>query len=83
MVWEKSEGVFLESDVVGWIEAIWPPSRSRRRKRSRPWGKQKVVAQIESIEGEFARESSRVLTISSQFKVCVPFGHACGTAYTE
>lgn len=61
MVWEKSEGTLLESDVIGWIEAIWPPSRSRR-KISRPWGKQKVVAQIESIEGEYVR--LKVLTAS-------------------
>ena len=62
MVWEKSEGALLESDVIGWVEAIWPPSRSRRRKKSRPWGKQKVIAQIESIEGEFVR--LKVLTAS-------------------
>lgn len=61
MVWEKSEGTLLESDVIGWVEAIWPPSRSRRKK-SRPWGKQKVVAQIEAIEGEFVR--LKVLTAS-------------------
>lgn len=61
MVWEKSEGTLLESDVIGWVEAIWPPSRSRRKK-SRPRGKQKVVAQIESIDGEFVR--LKVLTAS-------------------
>jgi hypothetical protein len=61
MVWGKSEGTLLESDVICWLEAIWPPSRSRRKK-PRPWGKQKVVAQIESIDGEFVR--LKVLTAS-------------------
>lgn len=55
MVWEKSQGDFLESDVVEWVEAIWSPNKSRRRKKSRPWGKQKVVAQITSIEGDYMK----------------------------
>jgi len=56
MAWEKSEGVFVESDVVEWIEAIWSPNKSRRRKtKSRPWGKQKVVAQVASVEGDFVK----------------------------
>lgn len=54
MTWEKS-GEFVESDVVEWTEAIWPPSHSRRRKKSRPWGKQKIVAQIAHIEGDFVK----------------------------
>lgn len=54
MGWTQS-GEFVESDVVEWIEAIWPPSHSRRRKKSRPWGKQKVVAQIAHIEGDFVK----------------------------
>ena len=44
MVWEKSQGDFLESDVVEWVEAIWSPNKTRKRKKSRPWGKQKVIA---------------------------------------
>lgn len=56
MVWEKSGGDFVESDVVEWAEAIWPPSNhSRRRKKSRPWGKQKIVAQITDVEGDFVK----------------------------
>lgn len=52
MVWEKAQGKFVESDVVEWVEAIWSPNKFKKKK-SKPWGKQKVVAQITSIEGEF------------------------------
>ena len=45
MTWEQSKGEFLESDVVEWVEAIWSPNKSKRKK-ARPWGKQKVIAQI-------------------------------------
>lgn len=54
MKWTQS-GEFVESDVVEWTEAIWPPSHSRRRKKSRPWGKQKVTAQITAIDGDFVK----------------------------
>jgi hypothetical protein len=54
MTWTQS-GEFVESDVVEWTEAIWPPNHSRRRKKSRPWGKQKIIAQIASIDGEFIK----------------------------
>lgn len=54
MAWTQS-GEFVESDVVEWTEAIWPPSHSRRRKKSRPWGKQKVTAQITEIEAEYIK----------------------------
>ncbi|MBW7909897.1 MAG: hypothetical protein H3C49_01300 [Alphaproteobacteria bacterium] len=54
MTWEKS-GEFVESDVVEWTEAIWPPNHSRRRKKSRPWGKQKVTAQITAVDGDFVK----------------------------
>jgi hypothetical protein len=54
MVWTQS-GEFVESDVVEWTEAIWPPNHSRRRKKSRPWGKQKVTAQITAVEGDFVK----------------------------
>jgi hypothetical protein len=53
MTWEKA-GQFVESDVVEWVEAMWSPNKFKKRK-SRPWGKQKVVAQIASIEGEFVK----------------------------
>ena len=54
MVWTQS-GEFVESDVVEWTEAIWPPNHSRRRKKSRPWGKQKVTAQITAVDGDFVK----------------------------
>ncbi len=53
MTWEQSRD-FAESDVVEWVEAIWSPNKSRKKK-CRPWGKQKVVAQIVSIEGDFVK----------------------------
>jgi hypothetical protein len=55
MTWEKSDSNFVESDVVEWTEAIWPSSHSRRRKKSRPWGKQKIVAQIIATDGDFLK----------------------------
>lgn len=54
MTWEKS-GEFVESDVVEWTEAIWPLNHSRRRKKSRPWGKQKVTAQITAVDEDFVK----------------------------
>lgn len=45
----------MESDVVEWTEVIWSPSHSRRRKKSRPWGKQKVTAQITAVDSEFVK----------------------------
>lgn len=53
MGWEQSKE-FVESDVVEWVEAIWSPNKSRKKK-SRPWGKQKVIAQIASIDGDFLK----------------------------
>ncbi len=55
MTWEKSVGEFVESDVVEWVETIWPPNSPRRRKKSLPWGKQKVIAQITAIEGDLLK----------------------------
>jgi len=54
MVWEKSQGEFVESDVVEWTEAIWSPKKYKRGK-SKPWGKQKVVAQVTHIEGDHVK----------------------------
>jgi hypothetical protein len=54
MTWTQS-GEFVESDVVEWTEAVWPPNHRRRRSKPRPWGKQKVIAQITAIEGEFIK----------------------------
>lgn len=53
MTWEKA-GQFVESDVVEWVEAIWSPNKFKKGK-SRPWGKQKVVAQISSIDDEYVK----------------------------
>lgn len=54
MTWEKSVENFVESDVIEWTEAMWPPNRNRRKK-SRPWGKQKVIAQIAAVDGDFIK----------------------------
>lgn len=54
MAWEKSQE-FVESDVVEWVEAIWSPKKTRKKKKSRPWGKQKVIAQIAAIDGDFVK----------------------------
>ena len=53
MTWEKA-GQFVESDVVEWVEAIWSPNKFKKKK-SRPWGKQKVIAQVAHIEGDFVK----------------------------
>ncbi len=54
MTWEQANQ-FVESDVIEWTEAIWPQRKSRRRTKPRPIGKQKVVAQIASIDGDFIK----------------------------
>ena len=55
MTWEQA-GQFIESDVIEWTEAIWPPRTSRRRRtKPRPWGKQKVIGQITAIDGDFIK----------------------------
>lgn len=82
MAWTQS-GEFVESDVVEWTEAIWPPSHSRRRKKSRPWGKQKVTAQITAVEGDFVkltvlRSSITENLIGSELKP-----HKVGTIITK
>ena len=47
--------IFAVLAIVEWVEAIWPPNKTRKRKKSRPWGKQKVVAQIAQIDGDFVK----------------------------
>lgn len=54
MKWTQS-GEFVESDVIEWTEAIWPTNHARRQKKSRPWGKQKITAQITAIDGDFVK----------------------------
>lgn len=53
--WEKSTKEFVASDVIEWTETIWPPRNPRSRKKPRPWGKQKVTAQITEIEAEYIK----------------------------
>lgn len=55
MTWEKLSDNFVESDVVEWVETIWPPQHSYKRRKRKPWGKQKVTAQITTIEGDFIK----------------------------
>ena len=55
MTWEQSKGDLLESDVVEWEEAMWSPNKFRKKKGGRPWGKQKVTAQVAAIEGDFVK----------------------------
>lgn len=55
MTWEKSTKEFVVSDVIEWTETIWPPRNPRSRKKPRPWGKQKVTAQITEIEAEYIK----------------------------
>jgi len=55
MKWEKSESIFAISDVIMWTETIWPQRNPRSRKKPRPWGKQKVTAQITEIEAEYLK----------------------------
>lgn len=54
MTWTPSIE-FVESDVIEWTETIWPPNNSRRKRKQRPWGKQKVTVQITAIEGNFIK----------------------------
>ena len=55
MTWEQSDS-FVISDVIEWTEAIWPRRTTRRRKiKPRPVGKQKVIAQITEIDGDFIK----------------------------
>ncbi len=55
MTWEKSTKEFVVSDVIEWTETLWPPRNPRSRKKPRPWGKQKVTAQITEIEAEYIK----------------------------
>ena len=55
MTWEQSDS-FVISDVIEWTEAIWPRRTTRRRKsKPRPIGKQKIIAQITEIDGDFIK----------------------------
>lgn len=83
MAWEKSGGDFVESDVVEWIETIWPPNSPRRHKKSRPWGKQKVTAQITAIDGEFIKLTILKSSITENIIGTELKPHKVGTAITK
>lgn len=55
MTWEQSAKEFVVSDVIEWTETIWPPRNPRSRRKPRPWGKQKVTAQITDIDAEYIK----------------------------
>ena len=56
MTWEQSDSTFIESDVIEWTEAVWPRRTARRRKsKPSPVGKQKIIAQITGIDGDFIK----------------------------
>lgn len=82
MTWEESQE-FVVSDVIEWIEAIWPLRNPRSRKKPRPWGKQKVTGQITEIEAEYIKLTvlkSEITenTIGSELKP-----HKVGSAITK
>ena len=81
MDWEQSKE-FVESDVVEWVEAIWSPNKSRKKK-SRPWGKQKVVAQIASIDGDFVKLTVLKATVIENIIGSELRPHKLGTTITK
>ena len=83
MAWTKQDGAFVESDVVEWTEAIWPPGHSRRRKKSRPWGKQKIIAQITAIDGEFVKLTVLKSAITENIIGSELKAHKVGTTITK
>ena len=54
MTWE-SDSTFVESDVIEWTEEIWPQRRRRRKTKPSPVGKQRIIAQITGIDGDFIK----------------------------
>lgn len=82
MKWTQSDE-FVESDVVEWAEAIWPPNHARRRKKSRPWGKQKVTAQITAIEGDFVKLTVLKSAITENIIGSELKPHKVGTSLTK
>lgn len=64
MTWEKSTREFVVSDVIEWTETIWPPRNPRSRKKPRPWGKQKVTAQITEIDADYIK----LIVLKSEIK---------------
>lgn len=81
MTWEKA-GQFVESDVVEWVEAIWSPNKFKKKK-SRPWGKQKVIAQVASIEGDFVKLTVLKASVIENIIGSELRPHKVGTAITK
>lgn len=82
MTWEKADQ-FVESDVIEWIEAIWPPKSGRRRTKPRPIGKQKVIAQIAVIEGDFFKLTVLKSEILENESIKPILPHKTGTTITK
>ncbi len=83
MTWEQSDS-FVVSDVIEWTEAIWPRRTARRRKsKPRPVGKQKVIAQITEIDGDFIKLTvlKSELLENAVAKELLP--HKAGTVITK
>ena len=61
MNWEEADYKLVESDVIEWTEAIWPPKQPYRRRKKKntykpkPIGEQKVIGQITEIDGDFIK----------------------------
>ena len=82
MKWTQS-GEFVESDVVEWTETIWPPNSPRRRKKPRPWGKQKITAQITAIDGDFVKLTVLKSAITENIIGSELKPHKVGTTITK
>ncbi len=83
MTWEQSDS-FVISDVIEWTEAIWPRRTTRRRKiKPRPVGKQKIIAQITEIDGDFIKLTvlKSALLENTVAKELLP--HKVGTVITK
>ena len=82
MTWEQSDS-FVISDVIEWTEAIWPRRTARRRTKPRPVGKQKIIAQITEIDGDFIKLTvlKSALLENTVAKELLP--HKVGTVITK
>ncbi len=83
MTWEQADQ-FVESDVIEWTEAIWPPKTGRRRRtKPRPVGKQKIIAQIAAIDGDFIKLTvlKAEITEDNSLKPILP--HKPGSSITK
>lgn len=83
MTWEKSDHNFVESDVIEWTEAIWPPNLSRRRRKQKPWGKQKVTAQITGMDGDYLKLTILKSAITENIIGSELKPHKVGTTITK